>query len=177
LTIATRRQQMAGDDWGGSATSAIERRADLTAAAGKDRRYTVSASMGQRPEHLFIDYLRNGRGSTAIGTWSHARGTASRSRDRSHGGRWSKALRLTPSRWRRQIDRAVSAGRPCRPTKGTLRRALIRLSRVIDFPASTTFLKDGLRALHRANSLLVPVSISARFARRLTDRPHRSAGR
>src|SRR3954471_21416597 len=37
---------------------------------GRDRRYTVSASMGQRPRHLFIDYLRNGRGSTAIGTWS-----------------------------------------------------------------------------------------------------------
>jgi bifunctional non-homologous end joining protein LigD len=37
---------------------------------GEDRRYTVSASMGQRPGHLFIDYLRNGRGSTAIGTWS-----------------------------------------------------------------------------------------------------------
>jgi len=38
--------------------------------AGKDRRYTTSASMAQRPGHLFIDYLRNGRGSTAIGTWS-----------------------------------------------------------------------------------------------------------
>ncbi len=38
--------------------------------AGKDPRYTTSASMAQRPGHLFIDYLRNGRGSTAIGTWS-----------------------------------------------------------------------------------------------------------
>jgi bifunctional non-homologous end joining protein LigD len=42
--------------------------AERTAVA--DRRYTTSASMGQRPGHLFIDYLRNGRGSTAIGTWS-----------------------------------------------------------------------------------------------------------
>jgi bifunctional non-homologous end joining protein LigD len=38
--------------------------------AGTDRRYTTSAAMGQRPGHLFIDYLRNGRGSTAVGTWS-----------------------------------------------------------------------------------------------------------
>lgn len=38
--------------------------------AGKDDRYTTAASMGQRPGHLFIDYLRNGRGSTAVGTWS-----------------------------------------------------------------------------------------------------------
>jgi bifunctional non-homologous end joining protein LigD len=38
--------------------------------ASADRRYTISASTGQRPGHLFIDYLRNGRGSTAIGTWS-----------------------------------------------------------------------------------------------------------
>jgi len=33
-------------------------------------RYTVSASMAKRPGKLFIDYLRNGRGTTAIGTYS-----------------------------------------------------------------------------------------------------------
>src|SRR5579883_62178 len=38
--------------------------------AGKVHRYTTSASMSQRSGHLFIDYLRNGRGSTAVGTWS-----------------------------------------------------------------------------------------------------------
>jgi bifunctional non-homologous end joining protein LigD len=38
--------------------------------SGTDDRYTTAASMGQRPGHLFIDYLRNGRGSTAVGTWS-----------------------------------------------------------------------------------------------------------
>jgi bifunctional non-homologous end joining protein LigD len=38
--------------------------------AGTDRRYTTTASMAQRPGHLFIDYLRNGRGSTAVGAWS-----------------------------------------------------------------------------------------------------------
>jgi bifunctional non-homologous end joining protein LigD len=38
--------------------------------AATDGRYTTSASIGQRTGHLFIDYLRNGRGSTAIGTWS-----------------------------------------------------------------------------------------------------------
>jgi bifunctional non-homologous end joining protein LigD len=39
--------------------------------AATDRgRYTVSASMAQRPGRLFIDYLRNGRGTTAAGAWS-----------------------------------------------------------------------------------------------------------
>jgi len=38
--------------------------------ADGDRRYTTTAAMSQRRGHLFIDYLRNGRGSTAIGTWS-----------------------------------------------------------------------------------------------------------
>ncbi|HYC65103.1 MAG TPA: DNA ligase D [Reyranellaceae bacterium] len=39
--------------------------------AGTDRRrYTVSASMTQRAGRLFIDYLRNGRGTTAVGAWS-----------------------------------------------------------------------------------------------------------
>jgi bifunctional non-homologous end joining protein LigD len=34
------------------------------------RRYTVSASMVQRRGRLFIDYLRNGRGTTAVGAYS-----------------------------------------------------------------------------------------------------------
>jgi bifunctional non-homologous end joining protein LigD len=34
------------------------------------KRYTVSAALAQRPGRLFIDYLRNGRGTTAIGTYS-----------------------------------------------------------------------------------------------------------
>jgi bifunctional non-homologous end joining protein LigD len=38
--------------------------------ARKDRRYTVSASLSARPGHLFLDYLRNGRGTTAVGTYS-----------------------------------------------------------------------------------------------------------
>jgi bifunctional non-homologous end joining protein LigD len=33
-------------------------------------RYTVSASLAERPGRLFIDYLRNGRGTTAVGAWS-----------------------------------------------------------------------------------------------------------
>jgi bifunctional non-homologous end joining protein LigD len=33
-------------------------------------RYTISASMTKRAGRLFIDYLRNGRGTTAVGTYS-----------------------------------------------------------------------------------------------------------
>lgn len=44
-----------------------------------------------------------------------------------------------------------------------MRVALVRLSRVIDRPASTTFLNEVPRALRRTNSLLVPVSISSRL--------------
>ena len=39
-------------------------------AALDPKRYTVSAALAQRPGRLFIDYLRNGRGTTAIGTYS-----------------------------------------------------------------------------------------------------------
>jgi bifunctional non-homologous end joining protein LigD len=38
--------------------------------AKTDRRYTTSAVMTQREGRLFIDYLRNGRGTTAVGTYS-----------------------------------------------------------------------------------------------------------
>ena len=33
-------------------------------------RYTTSAALSDRPGKLFIDYLRNGRGTTAIGAYS-----------------------------------------------------------------------------------------------------------
>ncbi|MDB6044610.1 MAG: ligase [Gammaproteobacteria bacterium] len=39
-------------------------------AASDPRRYTVSAAIAARSGRLFIDYLRNGRGTTAIGTYS-----------------------------------------------------------------------------------------------------------
>jgi bifunctional non-homologous end joining protein LigD len=38
--------------------------------AKRDGRYTVSSSLASRPGHLFLDYLRNGRGTTAVGTYS-----------------------------------------------------------------------------------------------------------
>src|SRR5438270_4554270 len=37
-------------------------------AASEPDRYTTSAVMAKRPGRLFIDYLRNGRGTTGIGT-------------------------------------------------------------------------------------------------------------
>src|SRR4029079_10574633 len=49
---------------------------------------------------------------------------------------------------------------PC--PDGTFRLAFVRLSRVIDLPASTTFLNEVPRSLRRTNSLLVPVSINSR---------------
>jgi bifunctional non-homologous end joining protein LigD len=39
-------------------------------AAADPRRYTVSAAIADRNGRLFIDYLRNGRGTTAIGAYS-----------------------------------------------------------------------------------------------------------
>lgn len=43
-------------------------------AATDPSRSTVSASMAQRPSRLFIDYLRNGRGTTAAGAGRRAHG-------------------------------------------------------------------------------------------------------
>ena len=39
-------------------------------ATSNRKRYTLSASMTERPGRLFLDYLRNGRGTTAIGAFS-----------------------------------------------------------------------------------------------------------
>ena len=33
-------------------------------------RYTILAALSDRPGRLFIDYLRNGRGTTAVGAYS-----------------------------------------------------------------------------------------------------------
>ena len=39
-------------------------------AAMDPDRYTISAAMSERTGKLFIDYLRNGRGTTAVGAYS-----------------------------------------------------------------------------------------------------------
>ena len=46
-----------------------KRLAERLAVTEPDR-YTTSAALAKRPGRLFIDYLRNGRGTTAIGTYS-----------------------------------------------------------------------------------------------------------
>jgi bifunctional non-homologous end joining protein LigD len=46
-----------------------KRLAERLAATAPDR-FTTSAALAKRPGRLFIDYLRNGRGTTAIGTYS-----------------------------------------------------------------------------------------------------------
>jgi bifunctional non-homologous end joining protein LigD len=52
---------------------AAHRRSRLIAeqlARTDPERFTVSATLSWRPRRLFIDYLRNGRGTTAVGTYS-----------------------------------------------------------------------------------------------------------
>jgi bifunctional non-homologous end joining protein LigD len=39
-------------------------------AATQPDRYTLSAASAQRPGRLFLDFLRNGRGTTAVATYS-----------------------------------------------------------------------------------------------------------
>jgi bifunctional non-homologous end joining protein LigD len=39
-------------------------------AATAPERYTISAALAKRSGRLFIDYLRNGRGTTAVGAFS-----------------------------------------------------------------------------------------------------------
>lgn len=39
-------------------------------AARRRDRFVTSAALGERPGKLFLDYLRNGRGTTAVGAWS-----------------------------------------------------------------------------------------------------------
>jgi bifunctional non-homologous end joining protein LigD len=46
-----------------------KRIAQRLAATAPDR-YTVAAAPERRAGRIFIDYLRNGRGTTAIGAWS-----------------------------------------------------------------------------------------------------------
>jgi bifunctional non-homologous end joining protein LigD len=52
------------------AAHAYARRLAQRLAATDTDRYVTSASLARRPGRLFIDYLRNGRGTTAVGAYS-----------------------------------------------------------------------------------------------------------
>ena len=49
---------------------AYSRELALRLTATNPRRYTISAGMHEREGRLFVDYLRNGRGTTAVATYS-----------------------------------------------------------------------------------------------------------
>jgi bifunctional non-homologous end joining protein LigD len=55
--------------------------AQRLAATAPDR-YTISSALGKGAGRILIDYLRNGRGTTAIGAWSRERRRGSRLRPR-----------------------------------------------------------------------------------------------
>jgi bifunctional non-homologous end joining protein LigD len=52
------------------AAHAYARRLTQRLAATNAKRYVTLASLVQRPRRLFVDYLRNGRGTTAVGAYS-----------------------------------------------------------------------------------------------------------
>jgi bifunctional non-homologous end joining protein LigD len=55
-------------DW--PTAKAYTRRLAEKVAATAPNRYTTAAALAKRPGRLFIDYLRNGRGTTAVGAYS-----------------------------------------------------------------------------------------------------------
>jgi bifunctional non-homologous end joining protein LigD len=55
-------------DW--STAKAYTRHLAEKVAATAPNRYTTAAALAKRPRRLFIDYLRNGRGTTAVGAYS-----------------------------------------------------------------------------------------------------------
>jgi bifunctional non-homologous end joining protein LigD len=59
------REKIAHDE-----AHALSRAFAARMAARDPERYVTSAALAKRPGRLFIDYLRNGRGTTAIGTYS-----------------------------------------------------------------------------------------------------------
>jgi hypothetical protein len=64
------------------------RLAQQLAATDPDR-YTTNGAFIKRPGRLFIDYLRNGRGTTVIGTYSPRPVRDFRLQHLSHGASWS----------------------------------------------------------------------------------------
>jgi bifunctional non-homologous end joining protein LigD len=60
----------------------------------------LSPAPSARSDHMFLDYLRNGRGNMAVGAGRLALGLACRSPRRSLGRRWKLAFSRTGLLWR-----------------------------------------------------------------------------
>jgi bifunctional non-homologous end joining protein LigD len=92
-----------------------KRIAHRLAATAPDR-YTLAAAAGKRAGRIFIDYLRNGRGTTAIGAWSPRRRRDSPLRPGRAGAKSRTGSVPTPLRWRSRA--AEVAALPQRPVPG-----------------------------------------------------------
>ena len=99
-----------GMDWR-SAKAFTKRIAEQVPATAPER-YTTSAALAKRPGRLFMDYFRNGRGTTAFGPIRLVRGRLPRSRAPSPGERLRTGSRRTRSRSTTSTVKGQSVAEP-----------------------------------------------------------------